>query len=626
MLVFFYLVVIPGKQQFKESIDILDLMSIRTQADQKCIHPSLSLWTPELLEVFANKPAPLDCSVRPQKNWVYTLDGKFRISAEAVDKYGPIECEYIPILRGPDDFNIKSGPPVTVKDGENLLTDFFEVNCRSSKGYSYYNKHSGVALNKTAVNRSERMKRHSGNGSLPSLDIFIFGFDSVSRMSWMRSLPKTHSYFVDRLGGVVLEGYNIVGDGTTQALLPMLTGRTETELPESRRGFDGATTVDGFPWFWNDLHKIGYVTQYGEDQSPYGTFTYRLLGFKDQPTDHYMRPFHLAVEGDRRASYCLRGSTPEHIEMMNWMREFINVYRTQPKFSFVFECELTHDSDRFLSLADDDFLNLLRHLNDSGHLDNALLITMSDHGARFSGLRETNQGRLEERNPYIGIRLPPRFIAQHPEALANLRRNVHRLSTPFDLHATLREVVSFTGTELGDGLSGRGISLFKEIPKQRTCQDAGIELHWCACLSWTPLPLNDSLVLRAAHEIVNKFNNLTQEEVDKCEILSLKAVKSAVRYSANENVLKFRKSLDLHGREPDLSDARQAAVLLYLVTLVTTPGDGVFEATATYRVHDDVFVVDSKSLSRINKYGSQPHCIMDELPHLRQFCYCKVQL
>src|SRR6218665_1080269 len=205
ILVFFYFVVIPGKQQFKDSNDILDLMSIRTQADQKCIHPSLSLWTPELLEVFATKRKPLDFSVQSEKNWVYTLDGKFRISAEAVEKYGPIECEYIPILRGSDDFKIESGAPVTVKDGENLLTDFFEVNCRSSKGYSYYNKHSRVALTKTAVNRSERLGRQSGNRSPPLLDIFIFGFDSVSRMSWMRSLPKTHSYFVDHLGGVVLE-------------------------------------------------------------------------------------------------------------------------------------------------------------------------------------------------------------------------------------------------------------------------------------------------------------------------------------------------------------------------------------------------------------------------------------
>ena len=365
-----------------------------------------------------------------------------------------------------------------------------------------------------------------------------------------------------------------------------------------------------YPWIWNDLHEHGYVTQLGEDLSVYGTFTYRLLGFKDQPTDHYMRPFHMAIEDDTRAWACLNGSTPEHLEMMNWMRQFIEVYRARPKFSFVFASELTHGADQFLSLADDDFLQLLKHLNDSGHLDNALLITMSDHGARFAGLRETNQGRLEERNPYIGIRLPPRFIAQYPEAHANLRRNVHRLSTPFDLHATLREVINFTGTGDREDLSGRGISLFKEIPKQRTCQDAGIELHWCACLSWTPLPLSDPLVLRAAHEIVKQFNNLTLKEINRCEVLSLKEIKSAVRYSTNENVLKFRKSLDLHGREPDLSDSRPAEILWYMVTLVTTPGDGVFEVTATYHLHDNVFIVDSKSVSRINKYGSQPHCIM----------------
>ena len=45
-------------------------------------------------------------------------------------------------------------------------------------------------------------------------------------------------------------GYNIVGDGTPAALLPILTGKTETELPEARRGYSGANTVDGFPWIW----------------------------------------------------------------------------------------------------------------------------------------------------------------------------------------------------------------------------------------------------------------------------------------------------------------------------------------------------------------------------------------
>ena len=56
------------------------------------------------------------------------------------------------------------------------------------------------------------------------VNILMFGFDSVSRMTWMRNLPKSHAYLTQQLGGMVLEGYNIVGDGTPQALLPILTG------------------------------------------------------------------------------------------------------------------------------------------------------------------------------------------------------------------------------------------------------------------------------------------------------------------------------------------------------------------------------------------------------------------
>ena len=56
------------------------------------------------------------------------------------------------------------------------------------------------------------------------VNVLMFGFDSVSRMTWMRNLPKSHRYLTQELGGMVLEGYNIVGDGTPQALLPILTG------------------------------------------------------------------------------------------------------------------------------------------------------------------------------------------------------------------------------------------------------------------------------------------------------------------------------------------------------------------------------------------------------------------
>ena len=60
-------------------------------------------------------------------------------------------------------------------------------------------------------------------------NVLMFGFDSVSRMSFIRQLPKSYEYMLKQ-GFIVLKGYNIVGDGTPQNLLPILTGKKETEL------------------------------------------------------------------------------------------------------------------------------------------------------------------------------------------------------------------------------------------------------------------------------------------------------------------------------------------------------------------------------------------------------------
>lgn len=602
---------------------------IKTQVDQACIHPSLPLWTPLLMANHANRPQPFKC-LAVEKNWVYTVNGTFRISPEAVSKHGSITCNYSPILRGADDDSVVNGDTVgSIKNGDQLLSDFFAVDCKSSTGSTYWNKHSAIVPNKEALERRSRISKNGGSREGKKLNslgmnILIFGLDSVSRLAWMRSLPRSHSYFVDVLGGVVLEGYNIVGDGTTQALLPILTGKTETELPESRRGFKNATTVDNYPWIWNDLRDIGYVTQFGEDMTRFGTFNYRLMGFKNQPVDHYMRTFHLSVVNDWRYPHCLRGSNPEHLDMMNWMRDFVHMYHDIPKFSFLFDCELSHDSYRFLSLADDDLLVFLKYLNDEDHLNNALLIVMSDHGARFTDIRDTEQGRLEERNPYMGIRISQKFVDSYPDAYRNLKTNVHRLTTPFDVYATLREMINFTGTDLGD-VKQRGISLFKEIPKQRTCIEAGIDLHWCACLDWRQLPSIDPYAKKAAEEIVKEMNNLTESQRHICEELSLKRIRSVVKLSLNADVLRFRGSLDRHGRVPDLSDSRQGSGDLYLVKLLTSPNDAVYETTVTYVADDGSFIVKTNLISRLNRYGNEPHCVMKTFPHLSKFCYCRLQ-
>lgn len=71
-----------------------------------------------------------------------------------------------------------------------------------------------------------------------------------------------------------------MGDGTPQALIPILTGQTELELPNTKKRMKDSQFVNVYPFVWNDFKKAGYVTGYFEDVPDVGIFTYRLKGFK----------------------------------------------------------------------------------------------------------------------------------------------------------------------------------------------------------------------------------------------------------------------------------------------------------------------------------------------------------
>ena len=80
---------------------------------------------------------------------------------------------------------------------------------------------AGIRRDDVAANRSSWGKIKTDG--LP-LNVIIWGFDSLSRNMFIRSLPQTYQYMKDKLDVAALEGYNIVGDGTPQALIPILTG------------------------------------------------------------------------------------------------------------------------------------------------------------------------------------------------------------------------------------------------------------------------------------------------------------------------------------------------------------------------------------------------------------------
>ncbi len=121
------------------------------------------------------------------------------------------------------------------------------------------------------------------------------------------------------------------------------------DLPNALRGTPNASTVDNWPWIWKDFKQAGYKTMFVQDKPDIGAFQYRMLGFENQPTDFYGRSFYLLVDElirnlEGHPKLCLKGE-PKQMVYINYLREFLDVYKKQPKFLFGMSLEFSHDDN-----------------------------------------------------------------------------------------------------------------------------------------------------------------------------------------------------------------------------------------------------------------------------------------
>ncbi|XP_053645595.1 uncharacterized protein [Cherax quadricarinatus] len=598
-------------------VDIPDRVLL-SPAHLACQHPILDVKNPEIYRFFHNVD-PIRCSEEPE--WVSVSGSVATITGRTRKEHGDVECSFTELVRDGDDA-VRRGLTTTTHDTFVFTnSDFYVVSCTAKNGKTWENTIAGIR-------RDEDLRSQTSWVKVPvdalKLNFLMLGFDSLSRNTFIRTLPKTYAFLTDTLGGHVMEGYNIVGDGTPQQLIPILTGKTELELPETRRRMgERAQYVNSYPFIWNDFKKNGYITMFAEDQPHIGTFQYRLRGFDASPTDHYMRPFFVATypEYKNHPKLCLR-ATPRHKVFFNYVHAFMSEYKNSPKFGFAFHAELSHDDYNLVSVADNDLLQLLTSLRRDGHLNNTILVVMSDHGHRFTTIRGTQQGKQEERLPFMALVLPKVLKDTYPSAADNVRMNVHRLTTPFDLYPTMQDVLHFSGARLGQ-VTERGISLFSQIPTSRTCVDAFIEPHWCACLSWERVGVEEQRVQRAAHALVHYINTYTAPQRALCHELTIQKITWAGKLLPTKGLLTYKKNADVDGFVPDLTDETEVSEVVYQVHLHTSPGHAHFEASLSYNIRLDTFSVKMEDVSRTNKYGDQPHCVRNSHPHLRKFCYCR---
>lgn len=386
------------------------------------------------------------------------------------------------------------------------------------------------------------------------------------------------------------------------------------ELPEGRRGYPNSTTVDSWPWIFKEFRNHGYATLYSEDDAYYNAFNYRLHGFRDPPADHYTRPFWQAA---RTAGYCIK-STPQPQLHFDYVESFMKAYKNQPKIGLSFLAEISHSNMNTLSPTEGFVLNFFKSIQEKGYLNDTILITFSDHGMRFGEARATMQSRLEERLPFLSITLPEIVRQRFPQLSDNLKANRNKLLSPFDIHATLRHVLNFPKNEP----EKIGRSLFQSIPEDRSCAACGIPVHYCPCVQLQKITTAHFHVQKAAEGLVahlNKILNADKLASKMCANLKLGEVRSAYQNLNHPKLVKFVGSKDIDGRIPWFGNDTSDYECNYQLLIKTVPGNGLFEVTT--QLLDGKFHYGNE-ISRINKYGNQPHCIAERRPYLRTFCFC----
>lgn len=122
---------------------------------------------------------------------------------------------------------------------------------------------------------------------------------------------------------------------------------------------------------------------------------------------------------------------------LEYLVDFIRAMKEwkQRYFAFHFMAKLTHDHLNNAGLMDPFVHRFFDKLFRYNLLENTIVIFFSDHGIRFGKIRETLSGKYEERLPFMHIYVPKEWRNR------NLSVNEHRLSTPFDIHASLKHIL-----------------------------------------------------------------------------------------------------------------------------------------------------------------------------------------
>jgi hypothetical protein len=400
--------------------------------DKSCFLKQPNEWDVSIKDLIKNIPIFDGCI--KHEPLTQLVDGQLYVDNYINRTYykgGIVYCEYATIIRETsiddsyslNEYKIINQSPTKIEDEYIKVRCFHqnEINHTSHLQVAYEYVHFQIKPLK--VDQTEKPTSKKFN-------VMILVLDSVSLLSMKRALPNTLKYLKSLSNFYLFEKHHVIGENTFQNLVPMLTGLdSELLLNEtiqlSNDGHKNESKItapfDSFPFIWKNYSQANYTTYFSEEWRN-STFYADKFGFKDQPTNFYLRPYWLALYDSHSYPATKFNSNPKpcyynkllHHLSFEWLKAFENAYSfvaDVPRFGIIKLNEMSHDIMERIFWIDQDLLQLLYDLfNIEGFTENTLFILMGDHGHRFHEIRKTPIGKLEEKLPMFSMVVPERLL------------------------------------------------------------------------------------------------------------------------------------------------------------------------------------------------------------------------
>jgi hypothetical protein len=384
----------------------------------------------------------------------------------------------------------------------NVLGNVIDMNNNSFSEDLKKNIEVTVDYSKTPPKVDVKLKKNEGllglrkanQADLNAKNVIMLFIDSISRTGFKRKLTKVYSWLENFYAGdnnnnnnnTEFESfqflkYHAIADYTTPNMFPILFGAPHTNaegreivIDFKSKGYITASTM-------NQCSKSPIDMWPGPGlQKEWDSYDHELNAIFCDPNFSAPNQNHPLLNGPYSiVSKCLY-NRPTMSYSIDYAQQFLEAYKDQPKYLRIGDINSHEGTGEVIKYDDDQLHSFLEYMRLNGHLDNSVLIVLSDHGYTMPGLHNsfgTEDHMKDLFLPFLSIVISKK-LKDYQTMRGNLKHYENLLLSPYDIHRSLISLLE----KKGDGKYEKDSLFYTSKNETDKCENfLGDNIIECRC-------------------------------------------------------------------------------------------------------------------------------------------------